>query len=50
MKGIPAVSSYVSFETCRTIMVGDVPVLDTFLDACQNCGVVPYLNIYYIMP
>jgi len=45
MKGTPAVSAYVSFETCHTLMVGDVQVLDTFLDACQNCGVVHYLNI-----
>jgi hypothetical protein len=47
MKGTPAVSVYISFETCHTIMVGDVQVLDTFLDACQNLGAVPDLNIYY---
>jgi hypothetical protein len=40
MKGIPAVSSYISFETCHTMMVGDAQVLDTFLDACQNFSVV----------
>ena len=45
MKGTLAVSAYVSIETCHTLMVGDVQLLDTFLDACQNCGVVHYLNI-----
>jgi len=45
MKGTPAVSSYISFETCNTIMVGDVQVLDAFLDACQSFSVVLYLNI-----
>jgi hypothetical protein len=45
MKGTPAVSGYISFETCHTIMVGEVQVLDTFLDACLSFGAVPYLNI-----
>jgi len=45
MKGTSAVSGYISFETCHTVMVGDAQVLDTFLDVYQNFSVIPYLNI-----
>jgi hypothetical protein len=40
MKGTQAVSSYVHFETCHTIMVCDVQVLDTFFNAFQYFSVI----------